>query len=92
MKPVVPPTKFELVLASSVLAAVVVLAFCFGDPYGWDSSERHLKMADLVMGISGIPLDDRPAPGFSLGTLDGRTVSLAGFRGRPVLLYFWATW
>ncbi|MGC9024442.1 MAG: TlpA family protein disulfide reductase, partial [Chloroflexia bacterium] len=32
------------------------------------------------------------APLFSLPTLDGREVSLEAFRGRPVLLHFWASW
>jgi len=30
----------------------------------------------------------RPAPGFSLTTTAGTTVSLADFRGKPVILYF----
>uniref|UniRef100_A0A832I339 Redoxin domain-containing protein n=1 Tax=Eiseniibacteriota bacterium TaxID=2212470 RepID=A0A832I339_UNCEI len=34
----------------------------------------------------------RPAPPFSLRGLDGGTVSLASFRGRVVLVDFWATW
>jgi peroxiredoxin len=33
-----------------------------------------------------------PAPGFSAQLLDGRPVALADYSGRPVLLYFWATW
>jgi cytochrome c biogenesis protein CcmG/thiol:disulfide interchange protein DsbE len=32
------------------------------------------------------------APAFSARALDGRTLSVASFRGRPVLLNFWATW
>jgi peroxiredoxin len=32
------------------------------------------------------------APAFSAQDLDGRTISLSGLRGRPVLLTFWATW
>jgi len=31
------------------------------------------------------------APDFSLSTTDGRTVHLSDFRGKPVLLNFWAT-
>ena len=32
------------------------------------------------------------APNFDLATLDGRRVKLSDFRGKAVLLNFWATW
>jgi thiol-disulfide isomerase/thioredoxin len=32
------------------------------------------------------------APGFTLTDLDGKKVSLSDFKGRPVLVNFWATW
>lgn len=38
------------------------------------------------------PLLNKPAPTFSLRTLDGRHLSLAALRGRPVVLNFWASW
>jgi peroxiredoxin len=38
------------------------------------------------------PAGLKPAPAFSLNTVNGKTVALADHRGRPVLLYFWATW
>ncbi len=34
----------------------------------------------------------KAAPDFSLTTLDGKTVRLSDFRGKAVLLNFWATW
>ena len=34
----------------------------------------------------------RPAPALALTDLDGKVWSLAGLKGRPVLLNFWATW
>jgi len=34
----------------------------------------------------------RKAPGLRLRTLDGGRLDLAGLRGRPVLVNFWATW
>ena len=39
----------------------------------------------------GINVGNR-APDFQLQSLDGKTVKLSDFRGKPVLLNFWATW
>ncbi len=33
-----------------------------------------------------------PAPPLQLGDLSGKPVDLQQFRGRLVMLYFWATW
>jgi thiol-disulfide isomerase/thioredoxin len=37
-------------------------------------------------------LRGKAAPGFTLVTLDGKKISLADYKGRPVLINFWATW
>ena len=42
-------------------------------------------------GVQRFP-EKKEAPAFSLKGLDGKTVSLSDFRGKPVLLVFWATW
>ena len=34
----------------------------------------------------------KPAPPFSLPDVDGRPVTLEDYRGRALLLFFWATW
>ena len=63
----------------------------------------HLPMATRVMmavakvsqlDLPGIRarLAGNPAPDFTASTLDGQAVSLSDFRGKVVLLYFWATW
>lgn len=38
------------------------------------------------------PLLGKQAPNFELIDTDGRKVSLASYKGRPVLINFWATW
>ncbi len=38
------------------------------------------------------PVVESPAPDFSLLDLDGREIALSDFRGRSVILNFWATW
>jgi cytochrome c biogenesis protein CcmG, thiol:disulfide interchange protein DsbE len=38
------------------------------------------------------PLIGKPAPSFSLVTLDGRTLTADQLRGRPYVLNFWASW
>lgn len=44
------------------------------------------KPESLLAGVG------EPAPNFTLTTLTGQTVSLADYRGRVVLVNFWATW
>lgn len=52
-------------------------------------------------GVSGVgddgegqlpKLQGKPAPGFTLVDLDGKTVSLSDFKGKSVLVNFWASW
>jgi thiol-disulfide isomerase/thioredoxin len=53
------------------------------------------KGADAQSGAEGdlAPvMRGKKAPGFALTSLDGKKVSLADYRGRPVLVNFWATW
>lgn len=55
-----------------------------------------LLVAWLVIGAyqtrRHLPSNRTPAPAFELVDLDGQRVSLAEFRGRRVLVHFFATW
>lgn len=55
---------------------------------------NKLILAALVLGLAacGEPAGSRRAPDLVLPDLSGKTVSLESFRGKPVLINFWATW
>ena len=51
----------------------------------WEKeAEYRLRAAEMTLG--------KPAPDFTLKNIGGKTVSLDDFRGKVVLLDFWATW
>jgi hypothetical protein len=53
--------------------------------------EAGLEEALASLGM--VPMNGRTPPAFALERLDGgRRTTLAEQRGRPVLLYFWASW
>ena len=43
-------------------------------------------------GLDVAPIKDALAPDFELETIDGDTLKLSDFRGKAVLINFWATW
>jgi thiol-disulfide isomerase/thioredoxin len=49
------------------------------------------QSADTPEGMTP-KLEGKPAPAFTLVDLAGKKVSLADFKGKPVLITFWATW
>ncbi len=51
-----------------------------------------LAQRDRPITVGGSPLLGRPAPDFTLESLDGQTVSLSDYSGRPVIVNFWASW
>jgi peroxiredoxin len=50
---------------------------------------RSTSMVSVTGGVAAV---GHPAPAFSTWDLNGEKVSLADFKGRPVLITFWATW
>ncbi len=55
----------------------------------------QLKPGEAPMDSNGnapSPLQHKPAPEFTLGDLDGKKVSLSEFKGKPLVVNFWATW
>ncbi|MGA8492377.1 MAG: TlpA disulfide reductase family protein, partial [Terriglobales bacterium] len=67
-----------------VVAVVVALMLVFGFKLA-----RHSPQAASV---GNVQMKSGIAPDFALQSLDGKTVRLSDFRGKPVVLNFWATW
>jgi cytochrome c biogenesis protein CcmG/thiol:disulfide interchange protein DsbE len=65
-----------------VIAMVVSVMLVLGI-----SMSKRSKSAD-----SGPAAKGQAAPDFAMKSLDGKTVRLSDFRGKAVLLNFWATW
>lgn len=57
-----------------------------GQPVGTDASAAD-DDGDMTT-----PLNGKKAPAFTLDDLSGNKVSLASFRGKPLVVDFWATW
>lgn len=69
----------QVAWAAAGLAAMALLA-----ALGWGLVHPAGKQTEAVLG--------RPAPDIVVQNEDGGRVRLAAFRGRPVVLNFWASW
>jgi len=67
-----------------VVAMVVALMLVFGLNLAHKSRSNASAAMQMQAGSA--------APDFTLQSLDGKTIRLSDFRGKAVLLNFWATW
>ncbi|GAC1437522.1 MAG: hypothetical protein NVS1B11_34070 [Terriglobales bacterium] len=67
-----------------VVAIVVTFMLVFGVQHARHLSDQPIDPAKEITG--------KLAPDFTLKSLDGKDVHLSDFRGKAVLLNFWATW
>lgn len=49
-------------------------------------------MMAIVFWCTGVVAQEKRAPQFALRDINGRTVRLSAYRGKVVLINFWATW
>jgi peroxiredoxin len=62
--------------------------------FGFLKEDTPPKVSELTQGDDPLPVPslDAPAPDFVLESLSGESIQLEDYRGKPVLLNFWATW
>jgi len=88
-------------LSFAILAlAVVILVVNIWKPTSTESEKKTTnqteKTTETTEDIPGAKLsslrEGAEAPDFELNTLDGKTIKLSDYRGKKVILNFWATW
>jgi thiol-disulfide isomerase/thioredoxin len=81
-------------LATGVGVLVLLVAVLVRGEIGRREAETdwHPPGGSAPSGPVRLASNPKPVPAFSVDTLDGRTLSSADFRGKAVVLNFWATW
>ena len=87
---------------SVVLFILAVFAWAGWANYEYRQQAAERLLADAAKGELVVsageepqylsPLKGQPAPAFTLEDLSGKKVSLASYKGKAVLINFWATW
>jgi peroxiredoxin len=87
--------KRNFALAIVALLIGIFLVNMFQDQQEKKAKEEAAQLAKESMDLSdakqGLTKGDRP-PDFALTTLDGEEVNLSDYRGKKVIVNFWATW
>lgn len=87
-------------LSFAILAlAVVILIVNIWNPETTESEKKNGDQSEETVNNEDIPgaklsslREGAEAPDFELTTLDGKPVKLSDYRGKKVILNFWATW
>lgn len=91
------------IVLSSVLFLLSVFAWAGWANWEYRQQENEKRMAMMSIGelvpaaeggapVAASPLQGKPVPAFTLDDLNGKKVSLANYKGKALLINFWATW
>jgi thiol-disulfide isomerase/thioredoxin len=78
-----------------VFGGVAALAGLAGVGVAWNKFQPHAVAPDAGTAISATGLNPDPTDffwGLNFETPDGKNLALNAFRGKPLLVNFWATW
>ena len=78
--------KRNTVVFTAVLLILALVAWA-----GWTNFKARFKGSSQAAGLPST-VQGKPAPAFTLEDLSGKKVSLADYKGKTVLINFWATW
>ena len=85
-------TLIGFLVSAPVITGLIIF---FADPFA-SSKATEADGTKVETGAiapeGGSPRELRPAPNFVLADYEGKAVRLSDFRGKTVLLNFWATW
>jgi thiol-disulfide isomerase/thioredoxin len=76
------------------LVIATVVALIIGTYFADKATRVKVKTPDVGNSVvkADSPKADLPEPELTLKDLDGKDVSLSGYKGKVVLVNFWATW
>jgi thiol-disulfide isomerase/thioredoxin len=98
------PVRRNTIVLGSVLFILAIFAWAgwANWEYRRQAAEKRAAMeaeqGELMPSMDGMsmqyvsPLQGKAAPSFTLTDLSGKKVSLADYRGKALLINFWATW
>jgi peroxiredoxin len=80
-----------VVVAPLAIAAFILVTDPFAEPTAIDADGTRVQTG-VIPTEDAAPRVGRPAPNFVLADYDGNAIRLDDYRGKTVLLNFWATW
>jgi len=83
--------KRRIILLLSIMTGIAILLIPFLQVEKATSASPPEYPSCNSFGVQRFQ-EKKEAPAFSLNSLDGKPIALSDFRGKPVLLIFWATW
>ena len=76
------------IIIAVLLVGILAISMFLYDKYG----DEYLNQGEDQQTISTTENNENAAPDFTVTDYDGNTVKLSDFKGKPVVLNFWATW